>query len=192
MSLPTATAQTSTALACIVLAAGKGTRMKSDLPKVLHPIANEPMVAHVLRAAAALNPERVIVVVGPGQESVAKAVAPHATVLQPNQLGTADAVKAARAGLGDFDGDVLVLFGDTPLVRPETLSLLVEARRGAGNPAVAVLGMRPDDPKAYGRLVQDADGGLIRIVEYLDATPEERAIGLCNAGLMAFDGRRMW
>ncbi|MDZ5648554.1 bifunctional UDP-N-acetylglucosamine diphosphorylase/glucosamine-1-phosphate N-acetyltransferase GlmU [Nitrospirillum sp. BR 11828] len=185
-STPTAT------LACIVLAAGKGTRMKSDLPKVLHPIANEPMVAHVLRAAAALNPDRVVVVVGPGQETVAKAVAPHATVLQPEQLGTADAVKAARAALGDFDGDVLVLFGDTPLVRPETLSLLVQARRGAGDPAVAVLGMRPADPAAYGRLVQDEAGGLTKIVEYLDATVEERAIGLCNAGLMAFDGRRLW
>ncbi|MDE1146425.1 MAG: bifunctional UDP-N-acetylglucosamine diphosphorylase/glucosamine-1-phosphate N-acetyltransferase GlmU [Azospirillaceae bacterium] len=182
----------SNALACIVLAAGKGTRMKSDLPKVLHAIANEPMLAHVLRAAAALSPDRVIVVVGPGQEAVAKAAAPHASVLQANQLGTGDAVKAARAALGDFDGDVLVLFGDTPLVRPETLSLLLDARRGAGNPAVAVLGMRPADPAAYGRLVQDADGSLVKIVEYLDATADERAIGLCNAGLMAFDGRRLW
>ncbi|HYE47985.1 MAG TPA: bifunctional UDP-N-acetylglucosamine diphosphorylase/glucosamine-1-phosphate N-acetyltransferase GlmU [Azospirillaceae bacterium] len=179
-------------LACIVLAAGKGTRMKSDLPKVLHPIAGVPMVSHVVAAAEALSPERVVVVVGPGMESVARAVAPHATAVQESQLGTADALKAARGALGDFGGDVLVMFGDTPLVRAETLSRMVAARGQPSDPAVVVLGMRPADPAAYGRLVQGQDGGLERIVEFLDATPEERAIGLCNAGLMAFDGRRLW
>ena len=179
-------------LACLILAAGKGTRMKSDLPKVLHPIAGVPMVGHVVAAAESLSPERIVVVVGPGQESVAAAVAPHAACVQRTQLGTADAVKAARDALGDFPGDVLVMFGDTPLVRAETLARMVEARGQAGDPAVVVLGMRPDDPAAYGRLVQGAGGGLERIVEFLDATPEERAIGLCNAGLMAFDGTRLW
>ncbi|ACI98997.1 bifunctional UDP-N-acetylglucosamine diphosphorylase/glucosamine-1-phosphate N-acetyltransferase GlmU [Rhodospirillum centenum] len=183
-------------LACVVLAAGKGTRMKSDLPKVLHPLAGVPMVRHVVDAAASLGPERIVVVVGPGMDSVAAAVAPHPTVVQQRQQGTADALAAALPLLEGFDGDVLVLYGDTPLIRAETLARLAEARRtpvgAAGtDPAVVVLGMRPDDPGAYGRLVLDADGGLARIVEYLDATPEERALDLCNAGLMALDGGRL-
>lgn len=179
-------------VACIVLAAGKGTRMKSDLPKVLHPLAGVPMLRHVLGAAEALSPERIVVVVGPGMENVARAAAPHATVVQERQMGTGDAVAAARAALAGFDGDVLVLFGDTPLMTPATLRTLLEARRGPADPAVAVLGMRPADPGAYGRLITGPDGGLDRIVEFLDATPEERAVGLCNAGLMAFDGVRLW
>ncbi len=179
-------------VACIVLAAGKGTRMKSDLPKVLHPLAGAPMVRHVLAAAESLNPARIVVVVGPGMDAVAKAVAPYPTVVQERQAGTGDAVAAARPLLEDFRGDVLVLYGDTPLVTPETLRALLGVLRGAGDPAVAVLGMRPADPGAYGRLIVGADGGLERIVEFLDATAEERAVGLCNGGLMAFDGTRMW
>jgi bifunctional UDP-N-acetylglucosamine pyrophosphorylase/glucosamine-1-phosphate N-acetyltransferase len=178
-------------IACIILAAGKGTRMKSALPKVLHPLGGLPMVRHVLDAAQALAPARIVVVVGPGMENVAKAVAPHATVVQENQLGTGDAVKAALPLLEGFSGDVLVLYGDTPLITVETLRDMVAARNGASNPAVVVMGMRPADPGAYGRLVQAADGGLERIVEFLDASPAERAIGLCNAGFMAFDGARM-
>jgi len=177
-------------LACIILAAGKGTRMKSDLPKVLHKVAGRSMVGHVVAVASALAPERIVVVVGPGMESVAAEVAPHASVVQENQRGTADAVMAARGALEGFTGDVLVVYGDTPLVTPATLGAMVEALRGTGNddPAVVVLGMRPDDPGAYGRLILGADGGLEAIVEYLDANPEQRAVTLCNAGLMAFDG----
>jgi bifunctional UDP-N-acetylglucosamine pyrophosphorylase/glucosamine-1-phosphate N-acetyltransferase len=178
-------------LACVVLAAGKGTRMKSDLPKVLHPVAGQPMVRHVLAAAAALAPQRTVVVVGPGMDNVAAAVAPHPVAVQTEQRGTADAVRAALGALDGFDGDVLVLYGDTPLVTASTLSALLAARRAAGDPAVAVLGMRPDDPGAYGRLVVDGQGRLEAIVEYLDATPDQRRIGLCNAGLMAFDGARL-
>lgn len=183
---------TSRPLACIVLAAGKGTRMKSALPKVLHPIGGMPMLGHVLAAAAALGPERIVVVVGPGMDDVAKAASPHPTVVQQRQAGTGDAVAAARPLLEDFTGDVLILYGDSPLIRPETLRRMVEARGHASDPAVVVLGMRPGHPGAYGRLILAADGGLERIVEFLDADEAERAIGLCNAGFMAFDGARMW
>lgn len=178
-------------IACVILAAGKGTRMKSALPKVLHPLGGKPMVGHVLDAAAALDPDRIIVVVGPGMDSVAKAVAPHSTVVQQRQAGTGDALAAALPLLDGFAGDVLVLYGDTPLIRPETLRTMIAARRGGGDPAVVVMGMRPADPGSYGRLLLGADGGLERIVEFLDAAPQERAVGLCNAGFMAFDGARL-
>ncbi|HEY0837050.1 MAG TPA: bifunctional UDP-N-acetylglucosamine diphosphorylase/glucosamine-1-phosphate N-acetyltransferase GlmU [Azospirillum sp.] len=178
-------------LACVILAAGKGTRMKSDLPKVLHRVAGRPMVGHVLAAVAELDPDHVVVVVGPGMDDVAASVAPYPTAVQEQQRGTADAVRAAFGLLEGFKGDVLVLYGDTPLVTPETLRAMVNARRQANDPAVVVLGMRPDDPGAYGRLILNARGGLEKIVEYLDASEEERAVTLCNAGLMAFDGARM-
>ncbi len=165
--------------------------MKSALPKVLHPIGGMPMLKHVLATAEALNPERIVVVVGPGMDNVAQAAAPHATVVQERQAGTGDAVAAARPLLEEFAGDVLVLYGDTPLIRAETLGSMVEARGTAADPAVVVMGMRPADPGAYGRLIT-GEGGLERIVEFLDASPEERALGLCNAGFMAFDGARMW
>lgn len=179
-------------VACVILAAGMGTRMRSDLPKVLHPIAHRPMVRHVLETARAAGAERTVVVVAPGHDAVAAAVAPAETVVQASPRGTGDAVLAARTALKGFDGDVLVLYADTPLLRPETLVRLVEARRTAGDPAVVVCGMRPADPKRYGRLVTAADGSLDRIVEHADADAATRAIGLCNAGIMAFDGRRMW
>ncbi|PWC91839.1 bifunctional UDP-N-acetylglucosamine diphosphorylase/glucosamine-1-phosphate N-acetyltransferase GlmU [Azospirillum sp. TSO5] len=179
-------------LACVILAAGKGTRMKSDLPKVLHRVAGRPMVGHVLAAVKTLDPDHVVVVVGPGMDSVAAAVAPYPTAVQHEQRGTADAVRAAFGLLEGFTGDVIVLYGDTPLVTPDTLRALVQARRQASDPAVVVLGMRPDDPGAYGRLILNARGGLEKIVEYLDASEEERAVTLCNAGLMAFDGARMF
>ncbi len=179
-------------LACVILAAGKGTRMKSDLPKVLHRVAGRPMVGHVLAAVKALDPDHVVVVVGPGMDSVAAAVAPYPTAVQQEQRGTADAVRAAFGLLEGFTGDVVVLYGDTPLVTPDTLRAMVAARRQANDPAVVVLGMRPDDPGAYGRLILNARGGLEKIVEHLDASAEERAVTLCNAGLMAFDGARMF
>ena len=178
-------------LACVILAAGKGTRMKSDLPKVLHRVAGRPMVGHVLATVAALEPERVAVVVGPGMDDVAAAVAPAPTAVQRQQQGTADAVRAGLSLLGGFDGNVVVLYGDTPLVTPATLDTMTAALNGPDAPAVVVLGMRPANPHGYGRLILNADGGLDRIVEQLDATPEERAVTLCNAGLMAFDGARM-
>jgi bifunctional UDP-N-acetylglucosamine pyrophosphorylase/glucosamine-1-phosphate N-acetyltransferase len=168
-------------VACVILAAGMGTRMRSGLPKVLHPVAHRPMVRHVLETARAAGVVRTVVVVAPGHDAV-----------QAVPRGTGDAVLAARSVLEGFEGDVLVLYADTPLLRPETLARLVEARRAAGDPALVVCGMRPADPKRYGRLVAAADGSLDRIVEFADADAATRAIGLCNAGIMAFDGRRMW
>ena len=179
-------------IAAIVLAAGMGTRMKSRIPKVLHPLAGRPMIAHLLASVAAVGPTRTVVVVGPGMDAVAEAVAPAKTVVQDEALGTAHAVLAARAALAGFDGDVLILFGGDPLIPVEVMHILIDARRAAPTPAVVVLGMRPDDPAGYGRLVTGKDGGLERIVEYRDANAEERAAGLCNSGVMAVDGARLF
>src|SRR5690348_735062 len=125
-------------LAVLILAAGQGTRMKSALPKVMHKVANRPMIGHALAAAQALQPQRVIAVIGPGMESVADAVAPVETVVQALQRGTGDAVMAARGKLNGFAGDVLVLYGDTPLTTSETLAKLLAERRRA-DAAVAVI-----------------------------------------------------
>lgn len=177
--------------AAIILAAGMGTRMKSDLPKVLHPVANRPMVSHILSALDAVSPDRTVVVVAPGMTQVAEAVAPADTAVQEEALGTGHAVLAARDAMEGFDGDVLVLFGDTPLLTADTMQNMLDARRAAENPAVVVLGFRPDDPAEYGRLVTGADGSLEAIVEFKDASDEQRQIGLCNAGIMAIDGAHL-
>ena len=179
-------------LAALILAAGKGTRMKSALPKVLHPIAGRTMVGHVLDAVAGLDPARVAVVIGPDMEDVAEAVAPAAAVVQPEQLGTADAVKAARDVLPPIEGTVLVLYGDTPFIGRGTLEKMVAAREAAAETAVVVLGFRPADPGAYGRLVLAPNGDLQAIVEARDASPDVLAIDLCNSGVMAIDGARLW
>ncbi len=178
-------------LAVIVLAAGMGTRMKSALPKVMHPLAGRPMIAHLMATVAQLSPDRVVVVVGPDMDPVVRTVAPAQCVVQADRLGTAHAVAQARALLDGFDGDVLVLYGDTPLISTDTLARLLDERRGGDDPAVVVLGFRPEDSGAYGRLVVGPDG-LNAIVEFKDATPEQQAIGLCNSGVMAVDGRRLW
>jgi bifunctional UDP-N-acetylglucosamine pyrophosphorylase/glucosamine-1-phosphate N-acetyltransferase len=174
--------------AVVVLAAGKGTRMKSNLPKVLHPIAGRAMVHHVLAAAAELAAERTVVVLAPGMDPVAKAVAPATVAIQDPPLGTGHAVLAAADALEGFDGDVIVAFADTPLVTAATYRMMLERRRADDNPAVVVLGFTPEDPGAYGRLVMKKDR-LKRIVEAKDADEEELAIRLCNAGLMVIDGR---
>ncbi|RTL96523.1 bifunctional UDP-N-acetylglucosamine diphosphorylase/glucosamine-1-phosphate N-acetyltransferase GlmU [Ancylobacter aquaticus] len=177
-------------LLVIVLAAGEGTRMRSTLPKVLHAVAGRPMVAHVLDAALAAGAAQIAVVIGPDHDKVAaevRRVAPQAEVfVQAERRGTAHAVLAARAALERGYDDVVVMYGDTPLVRPDTLAALrVPLAEGAG---VAVLGFRPADPTGYGRLVTEG-GDLLAIREEKEASAEERAIGLCNAGLMALDGR---
>ena len=179
-----------TEIAVIVLAAGLGTRMKSDRPKVLHPVAGRPMIGHVLATTEALAPARRVVVVGnTGQvDAFGDAFGDAETVVQDPPRGTGDAVAAARDALAGFTGDIVVVYGDTPLLRPETLLALIAARRGPDDPAAVVLGFRPDDAAEYGRLVTDAAGGLRAIVEFRDATPEVAAIGLCNGGIMAFDG----
>ena len=179
-------------LAVVVLAAGQGTRMKSDLPKVLHPVGGRPMIGHLLDTVAKLEPDRVVVVIGPGMDSVAAAVAPHMTVVQTERLGTGHAVGRARAALAEFDGDVLVLYGDSPLITADTLRRLLDVRRVAPHPAVAVLGFFPTSGGEYGRLVIGKEG-LEKIVEHRDATPEQRAtLTLCNSGVMAIDGRRLF
>ncbi|MEM7733506.1 MAG: bifunctional UDP-N-acetylglucosamine diphosphorylase/glucosamine-1-phosphate N-acetyltransferase GlmU [Pseudomonadota bacterium] len=177
--------------ALILLAAGKGTRMKSDLPKVLHPIAGAPMLAHAMRAGAALNPERVIVVAGHGAEAV-MAAARNAderaqTVMQEKQLGTGHAVAQAAGALEGFSGDVVVLYGDTPFVQPQTLARMAEAR--AANDIV-VLGFDAADPGRYGRLIMAGDR-LERIVEFKDASNEERAITFCNSGIIMANAARI-
>jgi bifunctional UDP-N-acetylglucosamine pyrophosphorylase / glucosamine-1-phosphate N-acetyltransferase len=177
--------------AALILAAGKGTRMRSDLPKVMHRIANRPMIEHVLAAAAALAPARTVVVVAPDMPTVAKLVAPAETAVQEKQLGTAHAVAAARNQLAGFAGDILVLYGDAPLVTTATLEALLAERRRTGAAAV-FLGMRPAEPGAYGRLVLAKDGSLLKIVEANDCTAEERAITLCNAGPLAVDGKHLF
>src|SRR6202795_2409827 len=178
--------------AAIILAAGEGTRLKSARPKVLHEIAGQPMIRHVIDALRPLAPAETVIVRGRDGDSVARAVSPVPSVIQSPPRGTGDAVRAARsalrAPLGDI-ADIVVLFGDTPLLRAETIAALIDARRRAPEVAVAVAGMRPADPGPYGRLVLGSDGALLRIVEAAEASEEECAIGLCNGGIMALDAR---
>ncbi|MBY0560374.1 bifunctional UDP-N-acetylglucosamine diphosphorylase/glucosamine-1-phosphate N-acetyltransferase GlmU [Hyphomicrobium sp.] len=178
----------------VVLAAGKGTRMKSSLPKVLHKIAGQSMLAHVLTTASRIEGGKIAVVVGPGMDAVgteAVRVVPGARMFEQSaQLGTADAVLAAKPALDEqgadsqAGGDVVVLFADTPLVRGEVIERLRAALDSGAN--IAVLGFRPKDPTGYGRLLIDDRGGLTGIREEQDATDAERDIGLCNSGVMAF------
>jgi len=173
----------------IVLAAGEGTRMRSTLPKVMHPLGGEPLLSYVLKAAQAAGCGEIAVVVGPDHDAVAalaREAAPKAQVfVQQERFGTAHAVLTARKAIARGAHDVLVMFADTPLVSPDTLTQLRKAlARGA---AVAVLGFRPVAATGYGRLITEGDA-LTAIREERDATPAERAITLCNAGLMALSG----
>ncbi|WP_373086474.1 bifunctional UDP-N-acetylglucosamine diphosphorylase/glucosamine-1-phosphate N-acetyltransferase GlmU [Sneathiella sp.] len=178
-------------IAAVILAAGAGTRMKSVLPKVLHEIGGRPMISHLLAAVESLDPSKVVVVTAPGMASVRKAVEPADIAVQKKALGTGHAVAAALDSLEGFEGDVLILYGDTPLIETATLRQMIEKRRAAEKCAVVVLGFEPDDPAEYGRLVTDDAGNLTAIVEYADADAAERGIGLCNSGVMAIDGRQL-
>ncbi len=174
-------------IAAVILAAGKGTRMKSALPKVLHEIGGRSMLRHVLTTVGALKPEQTVVVVGQDMDDVAKAAGNVKVAVQSEPLGTGHAVQAAREFVSGFPGTVFVLFADTPLVRQDTFETMRDmCEAGAG---VVVLGFRPDDPAAYGRLITGTAGDLESIVEFKDATAEQRSVTLCNAGLMAIDGR---
>lgn len=174
--------------AVIILAAGKGTRMKSDLPKVLHPIAGAPMLVHAMKAAQSFAPDRTIIVAGHGADLVQAAATkfqPDAEiVLQTEQNGTAHAVDQARDALAGFKGDAVVLFGDTPFISPQTLSNVFAQRKAGAD--VVVLGFDAAVPGGYGRLVCDGNA-LQRIVEAKDATQTELDISLCNSGVMAAD-----
>lgn len=170
-------------IAAIVLAAGKGTRMGSDLHKVLHELDGKPLLGHVLDNLAILGATETIVVVGAGREQIIEAFPDLSTAIQQEQLGTGHAVLIAAGALTRFQGTILVLYGDVPLVSARTMRALCASIDE--ETALAVLGFRPKDPKAYGRLITNDDGELERIVEYADASQAERAVDVCNSGIMA-------
>ena len=183
-----------TPLAVIILAAGKGTRMKSDLHKVLHPIAGRPMLLHLIDSLDRAGAVRRVVVVGASGEQVERAVAATGVEIawQHEQLGTAHAALQARDSLADFDGVAIVCFGDTPLLATDTVARLAARLEAADAPTIAVLGFRPADARAYGRVVADADGTIRKMVEFKDATAAERAVDLCNSGVTAVRTRDLW
>ena len=176
-------------VAVVILAAGQGSRMKSDLPKVLHHVAHAPLLVHAMQSAQSIEAERIVVVTGHGGEAAgaaAQSYDPDAVIVtQSEQLGTAHAVQQAADALADFDGDVVVLYGDTPFIQEDTLRRMLDARSNGSS--VVVLGFEAAEPGRYGRLVTDADGGLDAIVEAKDATPEQLAITLCNSGVICAD-----
>lgn len=174
------------AIAAVVLAAGKGSRMGSDLHKVLHPLKGRPMLGHLLDSLARIEAARVVLVVGAGREQVERAYPELPKAVQHEQLGTAHAVRAAEAELHGFRGTVLILYGDVPLISPTTMRALCAAV--TSETAIAVLGFRPRETRAYGRLVTAPDGSVLRIVEHADADADERRIGFCNSGVMAVRG----
>ncbi|AWB48086.1 bifunctional UDP-N-acetylglucosamine diphosphorylase/glucosamine-1-phosphate N-acetyltransferase GlmU [Gemmobacter aquarius] len=176
----------------IILAAGQGTRMNSDLPKVLHRLGAAPLLHHAMSAGQSLDPERIVVVTGHGGEAVAKAARAFddsaLTVHQAEQLGTAHAVLQAEAAMAGASGHAIVLYGDTPFIRPETLQAMLDARE---RHAVVVLGFHAADPGRYGRLIAQGEA-LERIVEFKDASPEERAITLCNSGVICAESETLF
>jgi bifunctional UDP-N-acetylglucosamine pyrophosphorylase / glucosamine-1-phosphate N-acetyltransferase len=178
-------------VAVIVLAAGEGTRMKSRIPKVLHPLCGRSMLGHALVAAGELDPQRLVVVAGHGRDQVSaetERLAPHAcVVVQERLLGTGHAVRMVTEVLGVMPGIVVVTYADMPLLRAQTLAALVREHAAAGH-AVTLLTARVGDPAGYGRIVRDESGSLTEIVEEADATPAQRDIDEINSGCYAFDG----
>lgn len=171
----------------VILAAGQGTRMRSDTHKVLHPVAGRPMLEHLLDTVDRLGADRRIVVVGKGREQVEAALAGHdaRVAVQEEQKGTGHAVQQAEDALAGFDGTVIILYGDTPFVAAETLDAMRERLDGPDRPGVVVLASSPADPGAYGRVILGEKDRIARMVEYKDANPAERAVRLCNSGMMA-------
>ncbi|OYX66829.1 MAG: UDP-N-acetylglucosamine diphosphorylase/glucosamine-1-phosphate N-acetyltransferase [Sphingomonadales bacterium 32-64-17] len=175
-----------TSIAAIVLAAGKGTRMKSARHKVLHEIAGRSMIDHLLASVEALGPERLVTVVGEAREQVQQKLGERsAFAVQEPQLGTGHAVQQAREALAGFEGIVLVLYGDVPFVRTATMQAMITRLEAKDAPAAVVLGFQPDDALRYGRVIADEAGAISKMVEYKDATEDERACTLCNSGLLA-------
>ena len=175
--------------AAIILGAGKGTRMKSDKPKVLMPVCGKAMINHIIDTLKTIPADDIVTVISPDGDAVKQAVAPYKTCVQSEQLGTGHAVNCARDLLKDFDGTIMVIFGDTPLISKKTF--LNSINKVEDGYAVVVLGFRPADPARYGRLVMKGDE-LERIVEFKDADDEQKAINFCNSGFMAFDGRYLF
>ena len=175
--------------AAIILAAGQGTRMKSGLHKVLHPIAGKPMLGYLLDTVSGLGAEKTLLVVGAAKEQVHAAYPAAAFVTQTEQLGTGHAARIVLPALEGFLGDIMVLFGDTPFIEPQTMQAMITAldHEDAG---LVVLGFSPKDAAKYGRLITGTDGALERIVEYKDADADERAVGLCNSGVMLIKGEQ--
>ena len=177
--------KTARPLAAVILAAGKGTRMKSARHKVLHPLAGRPMIEHLMAALAELAPARTVVVVGEGREQLEAQLAGRAEfAVQEPQLGTGHAVQQAQAALTGFEGDVLVLYGDVPMVRPETMRAMIDRLHGDGEPEAVVLAFEPEDPLNYGRVIATGDQ-IAWMVEHNDADEGQRACRLCNSGLLA-------
>ncbi len=179
-------------IAAIILAAGKGTRMKSDLHKVLHPIAGRPMLMHLLDAVDQLAPARKVVVVGSGRDQLEAALAGSADLaVQDPQLGTGHAVQQAEAALAGFDGNVLILYGDVPFVPSHTMQAMIDRLNAPDAPAVVVLAFEPEDTLNYGRVICEGDR-IVKMVEHKDATDAERACRLCNSGLMAVKAKDLF
>ena len=178
----------------IVLAAGMGTRMRSDTHKVLHPIAGKPMLMHLLDTVDALGAKHRVVVVGKGRDQVEVALNGRGVKVahQAEQKGTAHAVRQAEQVLSGFDGNILILYGDTPFVAAETLTEMLARLGGPDAPAITVLASSPDDPKAYGRVILGQGDTIAKMVEYKDATEGERAVRLCNSGMMAVRSADLW
>jgi bifunctional UDP-N-acetylglucosamine pyrophosphorylase/glucosamine-1-phosphate N-acetyltransferase len=177
--------------AVIILAAGQGTRMRSDTHKVLHPIANQPLLLHLLDRADALGAERRIVVLGKGREQVEAAIAGRGVevAVQAEQKGTGHAVLQAADALAGYEGPVIILYGDTPFVETATLRRMLDRLAAAPDrPGVVVLASSPADPLRYGRIILGQGDRIAKMVEYKDATEEERAVRLCNSGMMAVNG----
>lgn len=179
--------------ACVILAAGKGTRMKSAMPKVMHRLAGMPLVSHVATTLAPLSPEKTIVVIAPDMDAVKQAVSKVDSnakfAVQGEQLGTGHAVRTAQSEFAGYSGKILVLYGDTPLITRQTLEKILEAAQSA---EIVVLGMRMSNPSGYGRLLVDAGGQLEEIIEERDAAPEQKKINLCNSGVMAVSGKYLF
>jgi bifunctional UDP-N-acetylglucosamine pyrophosphorylase/glucosamine-1-phosphate N-acetyltransferase len=173
--------------AVVILAAGQGTRMRSDTHKVLHPIASRPLLLHLLDRVDGLGASKRVVVVGKGRDQVERALERRevGVVHQAEQKGTGHAVLQARQALEGYDGPVLVLYGDTPFVEADTLKRMLDRLDGGDGPGVVVLGSCPEDPAAYGRIILGQGDSIAKMVEYRDATDEERAVRLCNSGMMA-------
>lgn len=172
-------------IAAIILAAGKGTRMKSDLHKVLHPIAGRPMLLHLMASVDELSPAKKVVIVGDKADQLEAALAGTADLaVQEPQLGTGHAVLQAEAALAGFDGDVLILYGDVPFVPATTMQAMIDRLNAPDAPAVVVLAFEPADAQQYGRVITEGDR-VTKMVEHKDATEAERAVRLCNSGLMA-------
>ncbi len=178
-------------IAAIILAAGQGTRMKSDVHKVLHPIAGRPMLLHLLDSFAVLQPAATVVVAGSRREQLEVVLAPLGvtTVVQEPQLGTAHAALQAKTALADFEGYVLVCFGDVPFLKSDTVTRLCAALDDA---AVAVLGFRPADTAVYGRIIADEKASVVKMVEHKDASEAERAVTLCNSGVIVARSADIW